>query len=215
MEEYPTQFTQNYRYTAVAGDVSAIDTFGAAFAAKINAHNGRRVQATYTAGTDTLLITGKSVPESTSGISDIDGYKQVTFKSFFNYVDTNGNWQPVTVTSTTNVAADPGHGTWPQVRDLEKEQLPYRGVTNFTAFPIIGPTLSTVSGAFYDLIVIEHEQEYMSPGLNTYQTTKLTTVIAMATASTGINASTQLASLLSQLNPWMASTPKGFDNITV
>jgi hypothetical protein len=215
MEEYPSQFTQTYRYTAVAGDVSAIDTFGANFAAKINAHAGRRVQATYTDGTDTLLITGKAVPESTGSTADIDEYKQVTFKAFFNYVDSTGKWQAAGVTSTTAVVADPGQGTWPVVRDIEKWQFPYKGVSNFTAWPIIVPAFSTVAGAFYDLIVIEHEQEYMSPGINTYQTTTLTTIIALATASTGINASTQKASVLAQLNPWMASVPGHFASVTI
>lgn len=212
MEEYPSQFTQTYRHIATAGDVSAIDTFGAALAAKINAHAGRRVQATYTGGTDTLLISGKVIPECTTSVNDIDEYKQVTFKCYFNYVDADGNWQPVAVTSTTNVAADPGHGTWPEVRDMEKLQFAYKGVSNFTQFPVITPAFSTVKSSYYDLFVIEHDKEYLSPGINAYQTTPLTTVIAMATASTGINAYGQKASLLAQLNPWMESC--GFVQVT-
>jgi hypothetical protein len=210
MEEYPGQFTQTYRYTATAADVLAIDTFGAAFAAKINGHSGRRVQATYTAGTDTLLITAKAVPGNA-----IDGYKQVTFKSYFNYVDANTRWAPVTVTSTTVVATDPGSGTYAIVRDMELQQLPYRGVTNFTAFPIITPLLSSVSGSYYDLIVIEHDREYMSPGINTFQQTSLTTVLALATASNGNNAYGQSAEVVSILNGWMESLQRGFSSVTV
>jgi hypothetical protein len=215
MEEYPSQFTQTYRYTALATDVADIDVFGAHLAAKINAHSGRRVQATYTTSGDILKIEGKAVPESTTSTSDIDGYKQVTFNCYFNYVDSNGRWQPVGVTSTTKVAADPGHGTWAQVRDMERAQFPYKGVTNFTAWPIIGPAMSTVAGSCYDLIVIEHDKTYMSPGVNTYQETPLTTVIALATASTGTNAGGQRASLLGQLNTWMASLPQGFTEIDI
>jgi hypothetical protein len=215
MEEYPGQFTQTYRYTAVAADVADVDVWGAAMAAKINAHAGRRVQATYTSSGNIFLIAGKAIPECTTGLTDIDEYKQVTFKCYFNYVDSDGNWQPVTVTSTTNVAADPGHGTWEQVRDMEKLQFAYKGVSNFTQFPIITPTPSTVKNAYYDLIVIEHEKEYLSPGINAYQTTPLTTVIALATASTGVNALGQRAAIMAVLNPWMASTAKHFANVVV
>jgi hypothetical protein len=215
MEEYPSQFTQTYRYTATAADVLAIDTFGAHLAAKINAHTGRRVQATYTDSGDILKIEGKAVPESTNSTADIDEYKQVTFKAYFNYVDSNGKWQSAGVTSTTEVVADPGQGTWPVVRDIEKWQFPYKGVSNFTAWPIITPAFSTIAGSYYDLIVIEHEKEYMSPGINTYQTTTLTTIIALATASTGINAGAQKAAVLAQLNPWMASVPGHFAAVSI
>lgn len=212
MEEYPSQFTQTYRYVATSADVSAIDTFGANLAAKINAHGGRRVQATYTSGSDSLAIVGKAIPECTTSVNDIDEYKQVTFKCYFLYVDSNGKWQPVTVTSTTNVAADPGHGTWAQVRDMEKAQFAYKGVSNFTQFPVIKPAFSTVKDSYYDLFVIEHDKEYLSPGINSYQSTTLTTVVAMATASTGINANGQKDSFLGQLNPWMESC--GFEQVT-
>jgi len=208
MEEYPSQFTQTYRYIATAADVAAVDVWGAAMAAKINAHSGRRVQATYTAATNELLIVAKAIPECTTALTDIDGFKQVTFKCYFNYVDANGNWQPVTVTSTTNTAPEPGNGTWELIRDMEKDQFAYKGVSNFTQFPVITPAFSTVKNEEYNLVVIEHEKEYLSPGINAYQTTPLTTVIALPVGAL------QETNILACLNPWLASTPGAFTAIT-
>jgi hypothetical protein len=208
MEEYPSQFTQTYRHIATAADVAAVDTMGASLAAKINAHSGRRVVATYTAGTNTLLIKALPIPECTTAVTDIDEFKQVTFKCYYNYVNASGNWAAVAVTSNTHTDADPGSGTWEQVRDLEKEQFAYRGVSNFTQFPVIKPDFCTVKDTQYDLLVIESEREYLSPGINSYQTTPLTTIVALP-----INA-LQVVNILACLNPWMASTPGNFSAVT-
>lgn len=211
MEEYPTQFTQTYRYVATALDVAAIDVFGANLAAKINSHSGRRVQATYTNATDTLLLTARSIPECTTSVNDIDEFKQVTFKCYFNYVSstaaTLGRWLPVTVTSNTHTPAEPGNGTWELVRDMEKAQFAYVGVSNFTQFPVFKPEFSTVKDENYNLIVIEFEREYLSPGINSYQTTTLTLVVALPLGAL------QEANVLACLNPWMASCPGSFDAV--
>lgn len=217
MEEYPSQFTQTYRYIATAADAADLDVFAANWIAKITKHKGRRVNAAYVAGTDVITLTARAIPECTTSLTDIDSFKQVKFDVRFLYVTIKGAWAtvPATVTTVTYTGPTAGVGTWEQVRDLEKEALPYVGVSNFTDFPIITPAFSTVKGGFYDLIVIEFDRTYMSPGINITQNTPLTLVIAMATASTGINASTQVVSLLAQLNPWMASTPGSFPAISL
>lgn len=215
MEEYPSQFTQTYRHIATAADAAAIDTFGASLIAKVNAHAGRRVQASYVDGTDILTLTALEIPDCCTALTDINEFRMVEFEARFLYVDADGLWQTMPSTSTTVSYTGPtyGSGNWEQVRDLEKAQFPYVGVSNFTQFPVITPTMSTVVDSCYDLIVIEHDREYLSPGINTYQYTSLTTILALATASNGVNAGTQAALIVGQLNPWFASL--GFTNIAI
>lgn len=215
MEEYPSQFTQTYRHIATAADAAALDTFAASLIAKVNAHAGRRVNASYVDGTDVLTLTAREIPECCTALTDIDEFKMVNFEVRFLYVDADGYWKtiPSTVTTVTYTGPTYGSGNWEQVRDLEKAARPYVGVTNFTQFPVITPAFSTVVDNCYDLIVIEHDREYLSPGINTYQKTPITTVLALATASNGVNAGTQAADIVNQLNPWFASL--GFSTITI
>jgi hypothetical protein len=209
MEEYPSQFTQTYRHIATAADAAAIDVFGAALAAKVNAHSGRRVSATYTAATDVLLLTALEIPECCSALTNLEEFRMVDFEARFLYIDSDGYWQimPSTVATITNAGPTPGSGNWEQVRDLEKEQLPYVGISNFTQFPVITPTMATVVDEEYNLIVIEHDKEYLSPGINSYQSTQLTTVIALPVAAL------QELNILACLNPWMASCPGKFSAV--
>lgn len=217
IKEHPGQFTQTYRIIATAADAAAVDTFGASLAAKVNAHSGRRVTASYTSGTDVLLLTGRVIPECTSALSDIDEFTMVEFEVAFNYVDSDGNWQTITSTSTTVTITGPtkGSGNWEQVRDLEKAQLGHLGLTNKTLFPILAPDINTVKGGFYDFIVIESDKSYVAPNNQGVEQTPLTTVIVLATASDGVNANGQAANILARLNPWMASTPGAFANISI
>lgn len=209
---HPARFTQTYRYIAKTGD--AMDDVGTALAAAVNKHAGRRVNATYTTGTDTLLLTAREIPAGTTSLDEIDEFAMVEFESFLNYVDSLGNWQTLTAT-LTRTAADYGSGEWEQIRDIEKATLPYLGVYNKTHFPIMNPDLSTVKNSLYDLIVIEHDKSYLSPDNQYVKDAPLTTIIAIATNANGTETGTQTAAILSVLNPWMASTPGAFANITV
>jgi len=217
MEEYPSQFTQTYRYIATAADAADIDVFGAAIVAKVNAHSGRRVNATYGAGGDTITLTAREIPNCCTALTDLEEFRMVQFEARFLYVDSDGNWQiiPSTVTTVTYAGPTPGSGNWEQVRDLEKAAQPYSGISNFTQFPVITPTMATTVDSYYDLIVIEHDREYLSPGINSYQSTSLTTVIALATAVNGVNAGTQSPDIVATLNTWMASCPGQFANISI
>lgn len=207
--EHPGQFTHTYRYVSTT---TVDDTFGAAIAAKINAHSGRRVNATYTSGTDVLLLTAREITECATSLNDIDPFTMVEFDVFFNYVDSNGNWQIWGSTSTTitTTAAVKGSGNWEQIRDLEKATMSHRGPTNTTHFPVIKPDYATVVDSTYNLIIVEHDKSYLSPDNAYVKDAPLTTVIAITVASSG----TQTTSVLAQLNPWMASLPGAFANVS-
>lgn len=205
LDEHPGQFVHSYRHV---GESAVLATEAASIVAKINAHKGRRVLAAYNAGTEAISLTGLVIPDCTTSLNDIDEYKQVIFDVFFNYVDSDGYWQtiPSTVTTVSTTAASSGSGTWTLVRDMEKVARGYKGLTNKTHFPVIQPDFTTVKNATYNLIVIEHDKTYRSPD-NTYaKKTPLTTVIAIPVPVAG----TQTASVLAQLNPWMATTPGAF-----
>jgi len=206
MNEHPGKFTQTYRYIATD---ALLATMVVALNAKINAHSGRRVNST-TNTTTTLVLTGKPIPECTTGLTDIEEFRMVEFESFINYVDSDGNWASLGA-SLSRSAADYGSGTWEQVRDMEKRALPYRGIHNFTMFPVQLPAVDTVKDETYDFIVIEHDKSYVSPDNQYVKQAPLTTVIAFAVPGTG----TQETSVLQQLNPWMASLPRAFANVAV
>ena len=78
MNEHPGQFTQTYRITATD---ALLATWVVAMNAKINAHTGRRVDST-TNTTTTLVLTGKHIPECTTGTTDIESFRMVEFESF-------------------------------------------------------------------------------------------------------------------------------------
>jgi len=210
MNEHPGQFTQTYRIIATD---ALLATFVVAMNAKINAHSGRRVNST-TNTTTTLVLTGRPIPACTTGLTDIEEFRMVEFESFINYVDADGNWAEIVCTSATpcvRTPADYGSGTWEQIRDMEKSALPYRGIHNFTLFPVQLPTVNAVLNATYDLIVIEHDKSYLSPDNQYVKQAPLTTVLAFVVPSAG----TQEVDVLGQLNPWMASCPGAFTNVAV
>jgi hypothetical protein len=206
MNEHPGQFTQTYRIIAT-GATLATDLIDA-LDAKVNAHSGRRVNATKTA--TTLVLTGRAIPECTTSVNDLEEFRMVEFESFLCYIDADGNWTELGAT-LTRTAADYGSGTWEQVRDMEKRALPYRGITNFTMYPVKLPTVNTSATATYDLLVIEHDKSYLSPDNQYIKQAPLTTVIAFVVPSSG----TQETSVLAQLNPWMASCPGSFPNVAL
>jgi hypothetical protein len=211
IKEHPGQFTQTYRYIAKATDVAALAVFTVSVAAVINAHAGRRIDCT--SGATTLTFAGRAIPECTTGLTDIDKFSQVRFDFYYNYVDANGNWakEVSTFSSLATTVADHGAGTWEQVRDLEKAAKSYIGFTNRTTFPVKEPTTFTVKSETYDLLVIDHDKSYRSPDNEYVKSTSLTTVIAVPYTATA----NQMDSVLAQLNPWMASLPGAFANVSV
>lgn len=208
LDEHPGQFVQTYRYIALSTD-SDEDDIGNALAALVTADKGRRVTCTYTDGTNVLALTGKSIPECTSTLTDIDEFWMVEFDAFLNYVDSNGNWADAGATKATTAAVY-GSGNWEQIRDIEKHGKAYRGVTNLTHFPVLTPDFLTVKDETYDMIVIEHDKSYRSPDNQYGKETILTTMIAIPDTAT----SNQMDTILGVLNPWMASLPGAFESIS-
>lgn len=207
IKEHPGQFTQTYRYISTT---AVLATFNAAIAAKINAHSGRRVEAT--ADATTITLTGKVIPDCTTALTDIDKFSQVEFDVVFNYVDSNGVWTvwPSTSTAVVTTATDHGAGTWEQVRDLEKSQKGHRGFTNRTTFPVKEPTTYTVKDETYDLLVIESNKSYTSSDAWNKEV-PLTTIVAIPNPAS----SNQMTDVLAVLNPWLASCPGAFDTVSV
>ena len=204
MNEHPGQFTQTYRFIAAT---AVLQNLIDGLVAKVNSHSGRRVLAA-NVGNTAITLTGIAIPECTTGISDIEEFRMVEFESVVNYVDSDGNWASLGGT-LTRTAASYGSGTWEQVRDLENKLLPYRGVTNFTMFPVVKPEQNVVINTTYDLIVIEHDRSYLSPDNQYIKQAPLTTIIAFVVPNAGL----QEADVLDRLNPWMESV--GLDSVTV
>ena len=209
VKEHPGQYTHTYRYIAKS---ATLDTFGAAFVAAAMTHTGRRISVTYTASTDAILVTALEIPDCCTALTDIDKFSMVDFDVVFNYVDSNGNWVvwPVTVDTITYTGAVYGQGNWEQIRDLEKAAKGYLGNTNKTHFPILEKTFETVVDETYDMIVIEHNNPYLAPNNQGYETASATTQIVIPYTATA----NQMASVLTQLNPWMASCPGAFANVS-
>jgi hypothetical protein len=206
LSEHPGQFVHSYRIVASG----TLDTDMASIVTKVNSHKGRRVNASYVTNTDILTLAAKPIPESTTSVNDIDEFSMVHFSAFLNYVNSSGNWVEWN-TSVTDTARSYGNGTWEQVRDMEKFAQGYKGVFNRIHFPIVKPDFRTVKDSTYDLVIIEHDKSYQSPDNQYVKATPLTTVVAITVPSSG----TQMASLLTQLNPWMASCPGAFANVSV
>jgi len=209
IKEHPGQFTQTYRYVSTT---ATLDTFGDALVAKINAHTGRRVQASYDSGGDVITLTAKEIPQCCTSLNDIDEFTMVEAVALFKYVASDGSWTqfPSTSTTITYTATTPGSGNWEQIRDIEKAAKGYLGNTNKTHFPVLSKEWETVVDETYDMVIIEHDQPYRAPNNQGYETAPATTIIAVPVTAT----SNQMDSILLQLNAWMASCPGAFANVS-
>ena len=196
VEEHPGQFTQTYRYFAKAGDTS-VNIFNG-LRLRIAKHTGSRVIAS---GTTTLVLTAKPIAEVTSNLQSIDDFKMVKFEAFLNFVDNDGIWAETGAT-VTNTPPVYGSGNWEQIRDMEKFELGYRGVTNRTLFPVIQPDIRTEKRAMYDVIVIEYDTAYRSPD-NGYEKETSKRAILALDSNGG-----QTALITSSLRNWVNSIPQ-------
>jgi len=210
LEEHPGMFKQEWRYTATAADAAAVDTFGANLVAAVNNNGDRRVTASYATASDTFTLTGRAIPGCTTSLNDIDEVRVVSFDAYINYIDTDG-YEQKAYTVTVGTRATTGSGTWQLMRDLEKESWGYEGVYNRREFPVILPEFSTNPSLTYHIITIEHEVPYKTPNNLYLETTQVKTIIAIPDGTNGDGQQTYIRGLL---NPWMASTPKAFANIS-
>jgi hypothetical protein len=203
--EHPGQFTATYRFVCTAATVANLT---AGFTAKINAHTGRRIQATD--NTTSFTITAKTMPQCTTGLNDLDKFTLVEYAPFFDYINSSGRWTTQGAT-VANTAASYGSGMWEQVRDAERIAWSYIGITNRTHYPVILPDACTVVGATYDIITIEHDASYLSPDNQYVKQAPLTTTLAFVVPSSG----TQETVVLGVLNTWLASCPGSFAPVSV
>jgi hypothetical protein len=192
------QFREQYRYVATS---ITLETLYDSFRTSIAANSNSRVTGS---GAGTMILTSQVISFTLNGIDD---YKQVRFEVFLD----SGNWGTSAVSYNTPVK---GNGSWKQVRDLMKKAKAYDGITNYTHFPVPTGmtdwmTLDSTTPKTYDYINIEHDNSYQSPDLAYMKDAKLSTLIALPIAAG------QTTNLLGVLNPWMASTPKAFANISV
>lgn len=209
LAEHPGQFTHTYRYISTT---ALIATWITAVVAKIQAHTGRRVNAADGAG-DTITLTGRAISECTTSLNDIDEFSMVEFDAISVYVNSSGNWTEFEGSTghSLTTAPTPGHGTWEQVRDMEKSVRSHKGISNITHFPVIQPDFATTKDETYDLITIESDKSYLSPDNQYVKQAPLTTVIAIPNPA----AANQSDDVLAVLNPWMASCPGAFTNVSI
>ena len=211
IKEHPGQFTQTYRF--VLGATLTTTALFNGLRTAITADSGRRITAT---GGATLILTGKEQPECCTALTDIDKFRMTDFDVFLTYIDSEGLDTAVTgAAQTLTTPLEYGSGNWEQIRDIEKYMIGHMGNTNKTHFPVLQAAFSTAVDSYYDLIVIEHDKTYLAPNNQGVEQTPISTVLALATAVNGTNANNQSATILSKLNPWMASLPGAFNNVTV
>lgn len=201
LETIPRQFSKTYPYTATS---ATLDTEGAGIAALINADTRRRVDAAYATSTNKLTLTGKAYDDDDE-ITDIDEYKQVNFEVFL----VSDNFDTYTSSAATTVPTQ-GVGYYKQVRDEERWSQGYEGQTNRIGFPVIGPTVRTVKSETYDTLVIRHKNTYTSVS-NWDKNVDITTKIFIPNPASA----NQATDILAVLNPWMASVPGAFTNVSV
>jgi hypothetical protein len=198
------QFSKSYRFISTGTTSQAVfDGLRAAIAAD----SGARVAGS---GTTTLILTGKEIAEGATALSDIDKFQMVDFDAFLTYVNSSANQVAVTGAAKTNSFVEYGFGEWELVRDIEKDQLGYEGILDQTSFPQVTHSLSTVLNETYDTIVIDHDKSYLSPDNAYVKEQPITTIVFIPNTLT----SNQMDTVLSILNPWMASCPGAFANVS-
>jgi len=202
INEHPGQFTQTFRVTATTTDPADLTDAFVAEINKIGPSGTYESRVTASNSSDDLVLTGKVVTDNASS-DEIDEYSQVEFEvSLF-----TENFDDAAITYTTT--PEPGNGNPKLIRDKEKHARAFEGVTNITQFPVIKPDMRVEMTKWYDSIIIEHDREYVSADNQYKKEAPLTTEIFIPSGSG------QTTDVLAVLNPWMASTPRAFGNVTV
>lgn len=166
------QFTHSYEVYASSATASELVS---ALAAKINAHKGRRVEASASAAVLTLTALAK---DDNEGLYSINEYSVVDMEAFL-YTTIPGallSNQPDSVPGATiaKTVGNPGKGYWKQVRDTEFRNSPYKGHVFIDAYPEIRQEMRTVVDAEYDYAIIESDNLYLSNDNQYIKTTPMT-----------------------------------------
>lgn len=161
--ELVSMFTRSYEAFVDAADTTA--TLATKLAAAINRTPERRVTATVAGSVITLTALPKTDNE---GVNAINEYTQVSMEASLYYTNAfdsmffNNYYQDAAAIVTKTVQANPGDGNWKVVRDRMKWAMPYKGVINKTAFPVIAPALDVDPTAQYDTTVLQYRNLYQS-----------------------------------------------------
>lgn len=199
--DYPTQYTKTYRYTAAT---TAVDTEGAAFAALINSDVNRRVLAAYSTTPDILSLTALAYDDNDE-IDSMNEYAQVMFEVGL----VTNNFKTLGAgANAISVYPSKGVGTYRLVRDEEYWSQNYEGLNSRMKFRATEPTMRTVKNQTYDCIVIQHKNWITSADRREVQVDITTKVFLPDSAG-------QTSSILATLNTWMESLPKGFNSISL
>lgn len=166
------QFTHTYEIYATSTTASDLAT---AFMNKINAHKGRRVQASVSSAKLTLTALEKTDNE---GVNSINQYSIVSMEASL-YETIPGallSNQPEAVSGVTitKTVGNPGKGYWKQVRDAERTNMGYKGQVYEDAYPVVMQERKVVAGTEYDYIIIENDNLYLSNDNQYIKTTPLT-----------------------------------------
>lgn len=169
------QFTHTYEVYATS--TTAAD-LASAFEAKVNAHKGRRVQASVSGAVLTLTALEKTDNE---GVNSINQYSTVAMEVSL-YETIPGallSNQPEAVNGVTikKTVGKPGKGYWKQVRDAERTNMGYKGQVYEDAYPAVMQDRKVVAGTEYDYIIIENDNLYLSNDNQYIKTTPLTTEV--------------------------------------
>jgi hypothetical protein len=190
------QFTKTYR--CVASTTTSACVYNA-LRLEILADSGARITGN-AADTAALVLTGKEISSCTTALTDLDKFSMVDFDAFLTYIHSDGYHANATGgAAKTSTVVQYGQGNWEQVRDLEKGEWGYEGITNRTQYPVILPTQTAVVNTTYNTIVIESDRHYQSPDNQYVKYAPMTTIVCLPVGAL------QTSDILGVLNPWMAS----------
>jgi len=162
-----------------------------------------------------IKLVGKALDHSA-----YDNHDQVTFECFL-----DGDWETATAVdqfgfieaaagkTTTNkasVSPSKGIGTYDLVLDMERFALGFWGHSNRTLFPVITPDTYALSTEAYDIYCIEWTDSVQANDL-TWNQNMNQVIIAIPYDAAAVNGTAFEA----VMNPYMASCPGAFDNVTL
>lgn len=170
--EDKSQFTHTYEVYAASATAADL---AAAFAAKINAHKNRRVQATVASAVLTLTALPK---DDNEGVYSLNEYSIVSMDVSL-YTTVPGallSNQPAAVPGATiaKTVGNPGKGYWKQVRDAEVRNMGYKGHVFTGAYPTVEQARKVTEDTTYDYAIIENDNLYLSNDNQYIKTTPLT-----------------------------------------
>lgn len=179
--EDKSQFTHTYEVYAASATAADL---AAAFAAKINAHKNRRVQATVASAVLTLTALPK---DDNEGVYSLNEYSIVSMEVSL-YTTIPGallSNQPAAVPGAViaKTVGNPGKGYWKQVRDAEVRNMGYKGHVFTGAYPEVEQARKVTEDATYDYAIIENDNLYLSNDNQYIKTTPLTTELYVEAGS--------------------------------